>query len=76
MKLLKKYKKIDFKDAFAESMKSELMYYFWSKYEWEVCITELFDGEKKAETKVDVYMQVMQNYDVFVDYVWGHKNEI
>lgn len=35
-KHLKKYKD---KDEFAEKLKSSLMYYFWSKCEWEVVIT-------------------------------------
>ena len=24
--------------------------------------------------KIDVYQQVMNNFDIFVDYVWGFKN--
>ena len=36
-KYLKKYKN---KEEFAEKLKSSLMYYFWSKCEWEVIITK------------------------------------
>ena len=32
-------KKVTSKEEFAQKMKSEMMYYFWSKCEWEVIIT-------------------------------------
>lgn len=36
--ILKRLKKIKDKDAFAEGLKRDLMYYFWSKAEWELII--------------------------------------
>lgn len=91
------------KAEFAEKLKRELRYYFWSKCEWEVIITdwpthvsveevarldkEILDyvdkwGKKPyslsvnlpVASKVDVYDQVMLNWEVFVDYVWNLRN--
>lgn len=62
------------KEEFAEQLKSELRYYFWSKCEWEIEIVDWL-GAQKQGLKTDVYKQVMLNFDVFVDYVWGFKNE-
>ena len=56
------------KAVFAEEVKHELMYYYWSKYEWEVTIKKFGTGGK--ERKIDVYEQVMLNWDRFVDYLW------
>lgn len=93
------------KDEFALQLKRSLMYYFWSKAEWEVVITSLTpditpdeldrlnreyeEYNKKWEhyplvvdvnlsiaKKVDVYQQVMLNWQVFVDYVWEHKEVV
>jgi hypothetical protein len=98
-KYLKKYKD---KEEFAEKLKRSLMYYFWSKSEWEVVITEwvphvtmeeldrlnterektlkeynrephsLYVNPDVAE-KIDVYDQVMNNWDIFLDYCWNSK---
>lgn len=98
-KHLKKYKD---KDEFAEKLKSSLMYYFWSKAEWEVVITswvphitmselDRLNAEREKNIKeynrepyslyvnpdvgekIDVYEQVMNNWNVFLDYVWNSK---
>lgn len=96
---LKKYKT---REEFAEKLKGHLMYYFWSKYEYEVVISSFpvhikkeelnrINDEFKADTekhghepygmwvcpdvgsKIDIYNQVMLNFEVFVDYVWSNK---
>jgi hypothetical protein len=54
------------KATFAEEVKHELMYYYWSKYEWEIIIKKF--GSK--ERKIDLYEQVMLNWDKFIDYLW------
>lgn len=98
-KSLKKFKD---KDEFAEHLRRDLMYYFWSKYEYEVIITSFpsyiemkeldrlneerashkerydrepiyLDANLKTEIKVDIYAQVMNNWDIFLDYVWNSK---
>lgn len=69
-KYLKKYKD---KEEFADKLKSSLMYYFWSKAEWEVIISPWCGGRNTKDIKIDVYDQVMNNWDIFVDYVWKSK---
>lgn len=61
------------KDEFAEKLRRELFYYFGSKCEWEVLISPWVGGRNTKPRKVDVYGQVMLNWDVFVDYVWEHR---
>lgn len=91
------------KEEFAEELKKELMYYFWSKCEYETVITpwpphinkkeldrlnaESESGKEKygrypnrlgvnvtEGEKIDVYDQVMLNYNILVDYLWwGYK---
>ena len=67
-KIYKKHKD-DF-DSFAEEIRRSLMYYFWSKSEWEIILTSWPKRDNFEEKKVDVYDQVMQNWDVFIRYVW------
>ena len=98
-KSLKKFKD---KDKFAEQLRRDLMYYFWSKCEYEVIITSFptyitmkeLDSLSEERTsckerygrdpvrlnvcpdtgvKIDIYTQVMNNWNVFVDYVWNSK---
>lgn len=59
------------KAAFAVELKRSLMYYFWAKAEWEIVINPWIIGSEK-DVKIDVYDQVMLNWDIFVDYVWTH----
>ena len=92
-KTVKKYKK-DLKDetltekskkalleAFRDRVKKDLMYYFWSKYEWEIGITEPFDDHiikqdcKYPWEKVDVYDQVKMNFDIFFDFIYRNLVE-
>lgn len=96
---LKKYKE---KERFATALKTDLIYYFWSKSEYEVVITswtpyidmkELdrlnderteyrekyfkepfhLDVRLNVRSKIDIYEQVMNNWDIFLDYVWNSK---
>ena len=68
-KLLKD-KKLNRKE-FAEKLKTKLMYCFWSKTEYEVIISPWVG--KGDEEKIDIYDQVMLNFDRFVEYVWSFK---
>ena len=64
---LERYKN---REDFADALKSHLRYWFWSKTEWEILISPWVG---KADTiKIDVYDQVMLNWDTFVDYCWTH----
>lgn len=69
-------KKCQTKDEFAKNLRSELMYYFWSKCEWEVLISPWISPHKNEEMKADVCWQVMNNWDVFLDYVWNNKRKL
>ena len=71
---LKKHPNTD-KESFAKCIKSNLMYYFWSRCEWEVLVCPLFSSNTREE-KIDVYDQISMNFDIFVDYCWNNKNEI
>ena len=56
-----------------EQVKRLLMYSFWSKAEYEIMV-KLLCG--KEEHKIDVYEQVMLNYDVFYDYLMDNWKQI
>lgn len=62
------------KDEFAQKLKSELMYNFWCKSEYEIIISPWCGGGNTKDIKVDIYTQVMNNWNVFVDYVWNSRN--
>ena len=66
-------KKCNDKKEFAKELKFELMYYFCSKSEWEIIIFPWCGRLENIDIKVDVYDQVMLNWDVFVDYCWSNK---
>ena len=73
-KAARKYK--DNREAFAEEIRVCLMYYFWSKCEWEVIVQHWPNGERFHDKKIDVYQQVMMNWDIFIDYLWEHRKEL
>ena len=66
-KILKKNKERT-KDAEEEILRS-LMYYYWSKAEWEILLCPWI-GENNNEMKLDVYDQVMMNWNHFLDYIF------
>lgn len=63
------------KKEFEKKLNSTLLYYYWSKCEWEVLIVP-WVGEKDVSIKIDIYSQVKNNWEIFVDYVWGCKSSI
>lgn len=69
-------KKCQTKEEFAKELRSELMYYFWSKCEWEVLILPWVSQRDNQDKKVDVCWQVMNNWDVFLDYVWNNRKKL
>lgn len=64
------------KNVLAEKIKSELRYYFWSKCQWEIIISPWVGRAESCDIKIDVYDQVMMNFDIFVDYVWKNRKEL
>lgn len=59
---------------FDEALKRELMYYFWSRCEWELVISP-WVGDENAAVKQDVAWQVMNNWSRFSDYVWEQSKK-
>ena len=74
--LVKHKKKYKEKEEFLEKVKSSLMYYYWSKCEWEITLHDWPVREDFKYTKIDVYDQIMLNWKQFGNYVWDNKNEI
>lgn len=73
-KALKKFKT---KEEFEKQLRKELFYYYCSKSEWEIIVSPWVGGDREKDSvKIDVYDQVMLNWEVFVDYVWSNKKEI
>ena len=60
-------------DEFSEEIKKVLFYYFGFKAEYEVVISPWCGGSDKDGIKVDIYSQVMLNWDKFLDYVWNYR---
>lgn len=68
----KALKKCKTKEELSDALYHEAFYYFASKCEYEVVISQWVG--KKTERKIDIFMQLRMNWNVFVDYVWRHKN--
>ena len=64
------------RDEFIEQLRRELFYYYSTKCEWEIVIDHWPPSEDKTRlkpAKIDVYDQVLLNWDLFCDYVWSHR---
>ena len=66
-----KLKKITDYSEFCEELRKDLMYYYWSKCEWEIVLDDLAVRSDFEKLKIDVYEQVMLNSDQFYRYVWN-----
>ena len=69
------------KEVFAKEVKASLLYYFWGKCQWEIVLqawppSKRLDDDHFGGEKVDVFSQVMLNWDRFIDYLWKNKHEI
>lgn len=64
------------KNTSREVIRRELMYYFWCKCEHELLIGDLFESDTNKFKKIDIYEQVMLNFDHFAEYVWNNRFEI
>lgn len=66
------------KNEFEKTLKRDLMYYFWSKCEWEIIVSHWPQTEnpKFKNEKIDVYDQVMLNWNQFVNYLWKNKEKL
>lgn len=64
-------KKFPAKEDFAKELRSEMQYRYWSKAEWEIVLTPLVGSRENADRKIDVFDQLLLNWDKFVDYCWN-----
>ena len=77
-KAARKYRDSE-RELFDEELRRDLMYYYWSKCEWEVVVDHWppaseHVSDKYRPEKVDVYEQVMMNWHVFEPYVWSKRS--
>ena len=63
-------------DAFCDQLRKDVMYYYWSKCEWELVLTPWTSQSEKAAIKIDVHDQIDLNWDIFCEYVWQHAAEL
>lgn len=66
----------DNKDAFEEEVRNSMMYFFWSKCEWEIILRQWPYRDVDRDVKIDVYDQVKQNWEIFIDWLWDHRKEL
>ena len=71
--IMKHFKTCETKEEFADRLRRSVMYYFWCKCEWEVLVLPLCEGRNPIERKIDAAWQILNNWDVFLDYVWNAK---
>ena len=74
--LTKACQECESKDMFSEKIKSQLRYYFWSKAQWEIIISPWVGAREPCDIKIDVFDQIMMNFDIFVDYIWNNREEL
>lgn len=65
------FSKCKTKEELAEELRKELSYYFRCRAEWETTVSPYCGGSKTDGIRVDIYEQVMLNWNLFVDYVCG-----
>ena len=64
------------REKFLEEVRRDLMYYSWSKCEWEVIVSHWPPNERFKASKIDVYEQVHMNWARFADYLWENRKEL
>ena len=68
---VERLKGITDKEAFARELMSYLRYFFWCKSEYEVVISPWCGGRDTKDIKVDIFTQVVNNWEIFLDYIWN-----
>ena len=67
------------REQFEKELKRDLMYYYWSKCEWEIVVDHFPPSDNKDRfrpSKIDVWDQIELNWQNFTDYVWAHRAEL
>ena len=57
-------------EEFMEQVKKELVHYYRSKSEWEIVVSAWAGG--KAEEKIDIYDQILNNWEAFKEYLYNN----
>lgn len=73
--LKENFKKNNLKEDFCKQLERDLQYCYWSKCEYEIIISSWLSKDD-CEIKIDVYDQIMINWDKFCNYVWENKSLI
>ncbi len=61
------------KEEFSKQLRSEMMYHYWSRAEWEILLSPWCGQKDSEKRKVNVFDQLELNWDRFVDYCWEAK---
>lgn len=56
-------------EFFENKINSQLLYYFWSKREYEISVGDLFEKDLEKYEKIDVYYQIKMNFKAFIEYL-------
>lgn len=56
---------------FSKNVRNSLLFYFWSKCEYEVLLFGFPYNDKFKAKKIDVFEQVTINWDQFINYLWA-----
>lgn len=64
------------REEFTKAVRSNLMYYFWSKCEYEIVVIPFGSNPKGIRRKIDVYDQVWGNQEAFIEYCLNHRMEL
>lgn len=64
------------REQFGNEVKHALLYFFWSKCEYEVVISGWPPSERTESKKIDVYAQVCLNYEAFLNYLWNNRSQL
>lgn len=64
-------------DKMKRDIEALLQYYFWSKCEYEIILSDWPPNKNFKEKKIDIYDQVMLNIDAFISsaltqYLWSY----
>ena len=62
------------REQISEKIRNSAQYYFWSKCEWEVVVSNW--PRQDIEEKLDAFTQLEANWEQFIDYVMKNKKTL
>lgn len=60
---------------FVEKLEKQLQYAFWSKREYEISVSDVFETDLNKYEKIDVYSQVKPNVRILAKYIIDNYND-